>query len=44
MRTFDFKQEYNKLLTPDIVTYLTAIHEFRGKQDLFIEAESDVLE
>ena len=44
MRTFDFKQEYSKLLTPDIVTYLTAIHEFRGKQDLFIESESDVLE
>ncbi|MBQ6293771.1 MAG: Fic family protein [Lachnospiraceae bacterium] len=44
MRQFDFKSEYSKLLTPDIVTMLTAIHEFRGEQLLYIEANKDTLE
>ncbi len=43
MRQFDFKTEYKKLLAPDMVTYLTQIHEYKGKQDLFIEAKSDIL-
>lgn len=43
MRQFDFKKEYIKLLTPEIVTMLTAIHEFRGEQLLYIEAEKDAL-
>ena len=30
MRSFDFEKEYNKLLTPDIISYLTQIHEYRG--------------
>ena len=30
MRTFHFKSEYAKLLTPDIVSRLTQIHEFKG--------------
>ena len=43
MRQFDFKSEYSKLLTPDIVSLLTAIHEFRGEQLLYIEANKDTL-
>lgn len=43
MRTFDFKKEYQQLLTPDMVAYLAQIHEFKGQQNLFIEAKSDVL-
>ena len=43
MRRFDFKSEYNKLLQQDVVTMLTTIHEYRGKQSLFIEAKSDIL-
>jgi hypothetical protein len=43
MRAFDFKTEYNKLLTPDIVSYLTQIHEYKGQQDLVIEAKADTL-
>ncbi len=31
------------LLTPDIVSMLSLLHEFRGRQELYIEAESDVL-
>ena len=31
------------LLTPEIVSYLTQIHEFKGEQTLFIEAKADTL-
>ena len=43
MRTFEFKNEYNKLLTPDVVALLSRIHEFKGQQNLFIEAKADIL-
>ena len=43
MRAFNFKTEYNKLLTPEVVTYLTQIHEYKGQQNLFIEAKADAL-
>ena len=31
MRSFDFEKEYSKLLTPDIVSYIAQIHEYRGR-------------
>ena len=43
MRAFNYKNEYQKLLTPEIVGYLTQIHEQKGQQNLFIEAHKDVL-
>ena len=43
MRAFHFKSVYNKLLTPEIVAYLTQIHEYKGQQNLFIEAKADAL-
>ena len=43
MHTFDYKETPKKLLTPDIVKMLSSLHEFRGKQELYIEAESNVL-
>ncbi|MGN0006924.1 MAG: Fic family protein [Alistipes sp.] len=43
MHTFDYKEAPKKLLTPDIVNMLSALHEFRGQHELYIEAESDVL-
>ena len=43
MRKFNYKSEYAKLLTPDIVNLLTVIHEFKGEQTLFLEAKSDLL-
>lgn len=43
MHTFDYKETPKHLLTPDIVNILSSLHEFRGKQELYIEAESDVL-
>lgn len=43
MRQYDYRQKWEKLLTPEIVAYLSRIHEFKGEQTLFIEAKADVL-
>ena len=43
MREFDFKASASKLLTNDIVNMLGYIHEYKGQQNLFIEAKADVL-
>ncbi len=43
MRHFDFRKEYAKLLTPDIVSLLVQIHEYKGQQNLLIEAHQDTL-
>lgn len=43
MRNFDYNKKWKKLLTPEIVAQLTAIHEFKGEQNLFIETKSDAL-
>ena len=44
MRSFNYKKEYQKLLTPEIVSYLTQIHEQKGKQSRFSDAQKDVLD
>ena len=43
MRQFDYREKWTKLLTPDIVSLLTTIHELKGEQTLFIEAKADTL-
>ena len=43
MRTYNFAKNYATLLTPDIVSLLTQIHEHKGEQALFIEAKADTL-
>lgn len=43
MRTLNYKIEYQKLLSPEIVSYLTQIHEMKGQQNLFVEAQKDAL-
>ena len=43
MRTFDYRAVYPSLLFPEIVGYLSQIHEFKGQQNLFIEAKPDAL-
>ena len=43
MRSLNYKEMYQKLLTPEIVSYLAQIHEQKGQQNLFIEAHKDVL-
>ena len=43
MRKLNYKAEYQKLLTPEIVSYLAQIHEMKGQQSLFVEAQKDAL-
>ena len=43
MRTLNYKNEYQKLLYPEIVSYLAQIHEMKGQQNLFVEAQKDAL-
>ena len=43
MRLFDYKKEPEKLLTPEIVQMVSSIHEHKGKQALFLEANIDEL-
>lgn len=43
MRTFDYMNIAPKLFTPEVVNLIAAIHENKGKQDLFIEAKPDIL-
>lgn len=43
MRKYDYREKWKKLLTPEIVSYLSNIHEYKGEQNLFIEAKADTL-
>ena len=43
MRTFDYVKIPEKLLTPEIVQMVARIHEHKGKQELFLEANIDEL-
>ena len=44
MRAFDYVHLPETLLTPEISSLLSSIHEYRGKQELYIEAKRDVLD
>ena len=43
MRNFDYTNAPANLLTPEIVQMLASIHEHKGKQELFMEANVDEL-
>ncbi len=43
MKTFDYIKVPEKLLTPEIVQMVASIHEHKGKQELFLEANIDEL-
>ena len=43
MRAFNYIKEPEKLLTPEIVQMIGKIHEHKGKQELFLEANIDEL-
>ena len=43
MRVYEYNKQWQKLLTPEIVTMLSQIHEYKGEQNLFIEAQADTL-
>ena len=42
MHIFDYQNAPAKLLTPEITALLSAIHEFKGKQELYLNAKPDV--
>ena len=42
MREFIYRAD-SELFAPDIVNLLSSIHEYKGKQELFIEAQPDIL-
>lgn len=43
MKLFNYKTAPEKLLTPEIVQMVSCIHEHKGRQELFIEADIDEL-
>lgn len=43
MRNFDFKVVYQKLVCPEILGYLTKIHEYKGRQKFLAEAKPSEL-
>ncbi len=43
MREYNYNKRWESLLTPEIVALLTQIHEYKGEQNLFIEAQADTL-
>ncbi len=43
MKNYTFQNKWQKLFTPNIVSLLTQIHEFKGEQALFIQAKADIL-
>lgn len=43
MRNYSYKNEWKKLLTPQIVIMLTKIHEYKGEQNNFLGATKDTL-
>ena len=43
MRKFDFLKESNSLMNNNIINLLSSIHEYKGKQSLYIEAKPDIL-
>ena len=43
MNFYNYSKLINELYIPDIINIITAIHEYKGKQQLFIEAKPDVL-
>ncbi len=43
MRSFDYSKIPGELLCSEIINLLTAIREYKGKQELFIEAKPNIL-
>ena len=43
MRDYKYEMKWEKLITPEIVSLLTQIHEFKGQQNSRIEQRADTL-
>ena len=44
MRKFDYAEAPKKLLTPEIVQMMSTLHEYKGRQNLFVETHIDELD
>src|SRR5665647_3902752 len=44
LREFDYTTVPNELMNHELMNLVSAIHEYKGKQELFIEAKPDVLQ
>ena len=44
MHIFSYNKLPDELLSPEIVKLLSAIHEYKGSQSLFMGAKSDILD
>ncbi|MEA4921865.1 MAG: Fic family protein [Eubacteriaceae bacterium] len=43
MRRYDYINKWQDLMTPEIISLLTTIHEYKGEQNLFMETKPDTL-
>lgn len=43
MRNYDYRENWKKLLTPQVVRKLITIHEYRGEQRVFVDRYAEVL-
>ena len=43
MKNYSFQNKWQKLITPNIVSLLTKIHEFKGEQSSLVQAKADIL-
>lgn len=43
MRNYDYQEKWKNLLTPQVVVYLTTIHEYKGEQRLIASRHADIL-
>lgn len=43
MRNYSYKNKWEQLLTPEVVSLLTQIHEYKGEQSMLTEAKADAL-
>ncbi len=44
LREFNYKEINRELFTPEIMNFISKIYEYKGKQELFMEAKPDFLE
>jgi Fic family protein len=44
MRAFDYSALPGNLMSPDVTNMVSAIHEFKGRQDLYLATRPDVLD
>lgn len=43
MKEFNYKEINSELMVPEIMNLVSKIHEYKGKQDLFVRAKPDIL-